>query len=221
MDDKPSLSTTEEPAASFVGCALLGGALLAARGRDRRGTSLLRLAGLALIGVAAAPALNQIVRRTGERRRTFSLRLTTEIGRPVADVFAFFKNFENYPRVLHGLRSVVDYDDGRSHWEAYSPSGEIIQWSAVVTKYVPNSVIAIESVAGGDVEASTTMRFVPLGPSRTRLEFEANFRPLHTRLHDAISAIVGPPAVTRVRADIERARFYLESLTTQEKAESS
>ena len=54
-----------------------------------------------------------------------------EIERPVSDVFAFFKDFENFPRVFGGLRSVIDYENGLSHWEAYSPSGAIVAWIGV------------------------------------------------------------------------------------------
>jgi uncharacterized membrane protein len=183
--------------------------LVGAGSRERR--SLLQLAGLALIGIGAAPIASLVVRRAGERRRTVALTRSIEIARPVEDVFAFVKDFENLPLVIRSLRSVVDYQDGRSRWEVYSPAGEILEWSAVVTKFVPNSVIAWESVPGGPVEAKGVVRFVPLGPARTRLEVEATYRPAQTPLREAIRALTTASLEDRVGKDMEHARFYLES----------
>ena len=182
---------------------------MGAGSRERR--PLAQLAGLALIGIGAKPIVELIVRRAGERRRTVALTRSIEIARSVEDVFAFVKDFENLPLVVRSLRSVVDYQDGRSRWEVYSPAGEILEWSAVITKFVPNSVIAWESVPGGAVEAKGLVRFIPLGPARTRLEVEASYRPTHTPLKEAIRALTTASLEDRVGKDMEHARFYLES----------
>lgn len=185
--------------------------LLGVGSDEGESSDLVRLAGLALIGVAAKPIVEAILQRAGQRRRTVDIRGSIEIARPVEDVFAFVKDFENLPLVVRSLRSVVDFQDGRSRWEAYSPSGDIIQWSSVVTKYVPNSVIAWESVPGEMVEARVAIRFAPVGPARTRLEVEASYRPAKTALRDAIRALATASLEDRVRKDMEHARFYLES----------
>ena len=79
------------------------------------------------------------------------MRSSIEVDRSVGEVFAFLNDFENFPRVIGNLRSVIDYQDGRAHWEAYTPTGHIVEWDTVVTKYVPRSVIAWESTSGSEV----------------------------------------------------------------------
>ena len=117
--------------------AALGGVILGLSG-GRRGSGWLRLLGVTLVGVALRPIVEERVRRAGSERRSLASRASINIDRPVRDVFAFFKDFENLPRIFGALRSVVDYQDGRSHWELYVPSGhETLEWDAVVTKYVP------------------------------------------------------------------------------------
>lgn len=189
-----------------------GGALLALSGDTRRGRAVLRLLGLGLIGFAAQPILEDRIRRVGERRRSVAFQTLIDIERSVTDVFAFFKDFENFPRVIGGLESVIDYQDGRSRWQIFTPSGRIVSWDAVVTKYVPNSVIAWESVQGSAVETAGLVRFTPLSPRWTRLELSMTYRPTYTGLDDAIHALFGPRATRRLRTDLEHARFYLESL---------
>jgi len=193
-----------------IALGALGVLLVAAAPRRRPSGTLIRLAGLALIGVAASPTIERRIRRVGARRRTLALRESINIERPIADVFAFFKDFENFPKVIGALRSVTDYEDGRSHWAAYSPAGRVIEWDAVVTKYVPNSVIGWESVTHA-VESVGLARFTAVSPTRTSVALNVTYHPAQTTLSDALRALVSPPFAVRLRRDLEHVRFYLES----------
>jgi uncharacterized membrane protein len=207
----PNDSPFPEPGFADLAIAALGGLLLAFGVRDRRAQALLRTAGLALIGVAARPVVERAIRGAGERRRTVKIRESIELERGVADVFAFFKDFENFPRVFGGLKSVVDFQDGRSHWEAYTPSGRVIAWDTEITKYVPNTVIAWESVAGSPVETRNVLRFTALGAERTRIDVETAYRPSETPMQDAVHALISKSRQARMRADMDHTKSYLES----------
>ena len=104
-------------------------------------------------------------------------------------MFSFFKDFECFPKVIGALRSVVDYQDGRSHWEMYTPSGDILAWDVVVTKFVPQAVIGWESVPGSAVEMSGIARFTPRDEHSTTVSLELVFRPAFTGFTDALYAI--------------------------------
>jgi uncharacterized membrane protein len=212
---RPNHSLAAEPSFADFAIGALGGLLLAIGVRDRRAQALLRVAGLALIGVAARPVVKRAILGAGERRRTTKIRESIELERGVADVFAFFKDFENFPRVFGGLKSVVDFQDGRSHWEAYTPSGKIIAWKTVVTKYVPNCVIAWESVPGSPVETRNVLRFTALDANRTRIDVETAYRPSETPMNEAVHALIGRSHEARMRADMDHTKFYLESDATR------
>jgi uncharacterized membrane protein len=190
--------------------AAVGGALIGLSRRGR-GSVAARLAGFALVGVAARPFVTAAITRAGARRRNIAFNSSVEIERPVADVFAFFKDFENFPRVIGAVRSVVDYQDGRSHWEVYTPSGSVLSWDAVVTKYVPNSVIAWESVVRSLVQSAGVARFIALSPTRTRVDLSVTHHPLHTTLKDAVRALLATDPRKTVNDNLDRIRFYLES----------
>lgn len=194
-----------------LAAALIGGALLGASdGRSRR-RSLLRLVGTGLLAGAAIPALEKRVLGLGDARRRIRLRMTTEVHRPVGEVFAFLKDFENFPKLVGSLRRVIDYEDGRSHWEGYTPSGGLVAWDVVVTKYVPSSVIGWESVPGGDVDAAGLIRFAPVGPDSTRLDIELSYAPHATALGDALHALTGMRRDEQLEHELARASFYIES----------
>ena len=175
----------------------------------------MRAIGAGLIAFAAQPLIEQRVQIAGDRRRQVSFKSIIDIERPVAEVFAFFKDFENFAHVIGGVRSVIDYQDGRSRWEVYSPSGGTLVWDAVVTKYLPNSVIAWESVPRSVVETGGVVRFTALAPRWTRLQLAFRYRPARTDLSDAVHSLLAPRASRRLRADLERTRFYIESLPSE------
>ena len=172
-----------------------------------RGKRWHRVTAATAIAGAVTPALLRWVRRTGHRRRTVDLRMTVVVERPIAEVFQFCRDFENFPDILDVLDRVEDYQDGRSHWVVRAPDGERIEWDAVVTKYVPSAVIAWESVPGSPVRATGLMRFSVLGESETRVDLTLTYRPLRTALRDAVRALAIPPNSMRVREGLARASF--------------
>ena len=192
--------------------AAVGGVLIGMSGRKTAGSALVRMAGYAMLGLAARPFISAAVRKAGARRRSLATTSTIEIARSVPEVFAFFKDFENFPRVIGSVRSVLDYQDGRSHWELYTPSGAVVEWDAVVTKYVPNSVIAWESVVRSLVDSSGIVRFTALSPTRTRVDLAITHRPIQTTLKDAIRTFLAPHGRNMIDRHLDRIRFYLESL---------
>jgi uncharacterized membrane protein len=194
----------------------LGGALLAASPEHRGTRAVARAAGLALIALAASPMLGRVILSAGARRRRVALRSSIEVDRPLPAVFAFFKDFENLPRVVGALRSVTDYQDGRSHWQAYTLAGQLIEWDVVVTKYVPNTVIGWESTRNSPVDVRSQLRFTPVSATRTRIEVEVYFAPAATGLADAIRSFIAVANERRLKAELEHLRFYLETVLPEE-----
>lgn len=194
-----------------IALAALGGALVAQRDRRRLGP-IAALVGLGFIAQAARPILRDWVLRRGTARRRVRLGTTIEVARPVAEVFAFCKDFENFPRVIGALRRVTDFQDGRSHWEAYSASGHVLEWDALVTKYVPNTVIGWASTPSSMVETTGILRFAATPNNGTRVTVELTYVPRDGGLGDALHALTSRPRQKLLLAEIERASFYIESL---------
>jgi uncharacterized membrane protein len=190
--------------------ALLAGVLFG-YSVPRRGPKAVgaRLAGSALLFAAFAPALTRQLLRVGAARRRVHLRTSFQIDRPVRDVFSFCRDFENFPRVVHSLHSIVDYQDGRSRWEVRSPNGEILAWDAVVTKYVPNVVIAWRSIPGAVVDCNGLIRFSPTPRGGTRLQIAVDYDPRHTGLSDAVRALFDASGTEQLERDLARANIYL------------
>ena len=214
-------TTRRPPGAEQFAEAILGGTLFGyASLRRGRSAAATRVAATALLFAAFAPALTRQLLRAGAARRRFRLRTSLDIERPVREVFEFCRDFENFPRVVQSLRSVTDYQDGRSHWEVMSPSGELLAWDAQVTKYVPNVVIAWRSVPKSVVDCNGLIRFSPGRNGGTHLDVEIGYHPCHTGLTDAIRALFDVSRKNQLEADLARANFYLATQPREPQAPS-
>ncbi len=172
--------------------------------RDGR-RRLERIAITAVIAGWIGPTVARMVRRAGAARRAVDLRMSVVVERPITEVFEFSHDFENFPEITDELLSVEDSQDGRSHWVVRSPTGRTIEWDAIVTKYVPNAVIAWESVPGSSVESTGLMRFAPVSPGQTRVDITLTYLPLHTTLAEAIRAIFRSTSAQRLRSEVASA----------------
>ena len=226
------MSTTTSPQSHTVeqlAEAILAGVLFGYAGRRPGRIALTtRIAGAALLVSAFAPALLRRVLRAGAARRRVHLRTTVELERPVHEVFEFCRDFENFPRVIQSLHSVTDFQDGRSHWEVMSPTGEILAWDAQVTKYVPNVVLAWRSLPGSVVDCNGLIRFAPTPSGGTELKIQIEYDPRHTGLSDAVRALFDISRERQLEADLARANFYFatrpresDSPTVEEGSEAS
>ncbi|HYC50034.1 MAG TPA: SRPBCC family protein [Gemmatimonadaceae bacterium] len=178
-----------------------------------KGKRWLRLAIGAMVAGAMTPAVLRWVRRAGAANRAVDMRMTLVVERPVAEVFEFCRDFANFPEIVDVLLSVEDYQDGRSHWAVRSPTGQAIEWDAVVTKYVPNSVIAWESVRNSTVQSTGLMRFSPLSVSETRLDLSLTYLPRSTNLSEAFAALLSGRNRDRIRSELVSATRALGTRT--------
>jgi uncharacterized membrane protein len=206
MPDDASHSTAALAALPESADLALAGALLVL-GVRRRGFlgAALSIAGAALAVRVLRTPLEDALRREGGRRRAAQVRTSLLVERPVREMFAFWSDFANFPRLIEGLEGVQDFGDGRSRWTLRLGSGALLEWDATVTKYVPGQVIAWESVADSPVASAGIVRFEALGPTRTRLDVDVSWAPGATSTREALRAFTVRRGGDRLRDELARA----------------
>ena len=83
------------------------------------------------------------------------------INRPPAELFTFWRNFENLPHIMENVESVECLDERRSRWRLRWPKDHLIEWEADVINEHPNELIAWRTLEGSDVRHAGTVRFSP------------------------------------------------------------
>ena len=85
------------------------------------------------------------------------------INKPVAEVYAYFRDFSNLPSFMENVVSIDTPDATRSHWVVKAPGGTTVEWDARVTEDQPNALIAWTSACPSG--SSSTQDAVMFGPS--------------------------------------------------------
>lgn len=102
---------------------------------------------------------------------------TVRVGASLPYVFAFWDDYRNFPRFMSRVREVHDLGDRRSRWVVSGPAGTRVEWTAEVTKVVPNALIEWRSEPGSQVRHHGIVRFDPDGNGGTRVHIRLRYLP--------------------------------------------
>jgi len=134
------------------------------------------------------------------------------IDRSPADLYAFWRNFEQLPQFMNHLKSVKVIGDNLTHWVAKGPMKTDVAWDARTINERPNELIAWKSVEGSDIYTAGSVRFQPAPGNRgtmVRVTFE--YEPPAGKLGAAIAKIFGEDPVKQVNVDLRRLKQLMET----------
>jgi len=133
------------------------------------------------------------------------------VNRPPNEVYSFWRNFENLPRFMRHLESVVDLGDGRSHWKVKGPAGMEVEWDATIIADVPNEVITWRSLEGADVDNAGAVRFERAAGGRgTIVRVNLEYNPIAGVLGAAVAKLFGEEPEQQLDDDLRRFKQVME-----------
>lgn len=137
---------------------------------------------------------------------------TVTINRPRAEIYAFWRDFSNLPRVMENLERIEIVDARRSHWFVKAPAGKTVDWEAVVTEDEPGRLIAWQSVEGADVASSGRVEFLDAPPGRgTMVRATFSYDPPAGWLGEWIAKLFQREPNVQARRDLRRLKQFLET----------
>jgi uncharacterized membrane protein len=206
--------------------SLLAGAWMVARGvlRLRRGpwSLLTLLAGIPLVrrGLTGHSTLYQMLGIDTQRglsttagcdaMRAELAEASVMIERPIAEVYEFWRKFENIPQFIAGIDSVTRLETGGWKWSATGMLGRVLEWETEVTQDVEHQRIAWRSRPGSVFPCEGTVEFHPL-PGGTEVVVRMMYEPLAGKLGTQIARTIGIDAQRILVRDLARLKLILES----------
>ena len=165
------------------------------------------------LGLLARGVTNTEFKRlvgAGGGRRAVDIQKTINIAAPVEQVFDFWDNFENFPRFMTNVREVRDAGNGMSHWVVAGPAGVPVEWDAVMTRRVPNELLAWKSVEGATIENAGFIRFEPTAGA-TRVQVKLTYNPPAGAIGHGVAALFGADPKTEMDQDLMRTKTLIET----------
>jgi uncharacterized membrane protein len=135
------------------------------------------------------------------------------INKPADELYRFWRDFENLPRIMNHLESVRVTDQRTSHWVAKAPriAGGSVEWDAEITTDEPNARIAWRSLAGSQVDTAGEIRFSKaLGDRGTEVHISMSYVPPGGKLGHWLSAMLGQNPNRMIREDLRNFKRLME-----------
>jgi uncharacterized membrane protein len=149
---------------------------------------------------------------TVNARKAVKVEHSVTIAKPRAELFAFWRNFENLPRFMDHLVAVRVDSPMRSHWEAKAPAGQTVEWDAEIVNEVPDSIIAWKSVGNPDVANAGAVNFSDAPGGRgTVVRVTIDYEPPAGKVGAALAHLFTEEPDRQVREDLRRFKQLMET----------
>ena len=107
----------------------------------------------------------------------FELEKTIRIDCAISDLFTFWANPENYPKVFSHILGIERLGENLYRWRMAGPGGVPVTLEGMITRSVPNTLIEWKSLPGSTVGNLGFVRLDPLYDGSTRVRVRMFYRP--------------------------------------------
>lgn len=210
------LSTQERVFSAF------GSGLLIATGLSRRSvggilTSALSgyllyrgLTGRCPVSESLGGKMQEMSRRMSQDAPIF-VETSVTIEKPAADLYHFWRRFDNLPRIMSHLKSVEQLSDRRSRWTARGPAGVNVEWDAEIVADDEPRRIAWRSVEGAQVPNTGSVEFrEALAGRGTEVRVRLQYHPPGGAAGAALARLFGEEPSQQVEDDLRNFKRKLE-----------
>jgi uncharacterized membrane protein len=211
---------------ALLGCGLL---LRGLRGRSGVMGNVTALMGIALLNRAASgycPAYHAMGFNTRDRSdtsllgrpkvhtdRAIKIQQSITIHRSARDLYRYWRQVENLPKVMSHLRSVVAINEHLSHWIIETlPHTREIEWDAEIVNEVDNERIGWRTLKGAVVEHAGSVVFEAIGDATTKVTVTLQYDPPGGPLGAALASLFGQDAAKTIGEDLARFKEVMEKI---------
>lgn len=175
-----------------------------------------RRLGIAMGAVAGVTALDLVCGRQLSHNAAADpfehITVATTVNRPLAEVYAFWRDLENLPRFMRHVESVTASGANRWHWKVRGPAGTSVEWDAEIAGERQNELLAWRSLAGAEVENSGAVHFRPAPGGRgTEVVVRLHYSPPAGALGSFAAWLGGEHPQQQLREDVRRFKQVMET----------
>ncbi|MBZ5521171.1 MAG: SRPBCC family protein [Acidobacteriia bacterium] len=127
-----------------------------------------------------------------------------------ADLYEFWVNPENFPKIFTHLKEVTRVEDDTYRWQVMGPAGIPISWTAMITRRVPGSIVEWHSAPDSAIENHGSIRLDAAKDGGTRVHIQMTYNPPAGLLGHAFAALLGIDPRSLMNEDFARLKAFLE-----------
>ena len=135
---------------------------------------------------------------------------TISINATPSELYDFWKNLENYPKVFSHVNQVTREKEGLFRWQVPGPAGIPLTWTGRITRLVPEKTIEWWSTPESTIENHGIVHLDAEKDGRTRVHIEMSYNPPAGLLGHAVAALLGLDPKNSMDQDFVRLKSLFE-----------
>jgi uncharacterized membrane protein len=161
--------------------------------------------------------LNAPLKRMIGVDETAGLRIqkAASINATAADLYEFWKNPENYPKVFAHVRQITPEQNGIFLWQVLGPAGIPLTWRGRITRLVPEKRIEWWSLPESIIENHGVIHLEAQKDGGTRVQIDMSYNPPAGLLGHAVAALLGLDPKSALDQDMVQLKSLLEQGKTR------
>jgi uncharacterized membrane protein len=116
---------------------------------------------------------------------------TAYIDATTAELYDFWKNPQNYPKVFAHVKQITPEQNGIFLWQVAGPPGIPLSWKGRITRLVPEQRIEWWSLPGSIIQNRGVIHLEAQKDGRTRVQIEMTYNPPAGLVGHAIATLLG------------------------------
>jgi uncharacterized membrane protein len=209
---KINVGGAERIASVIAGTAL---AVYAIRNRNSTRGKIVAIIGTVLLkrGVTGYCEINYALGRNAGLRKADAVEAIASftVNKPRAEIYKFWRNFENLPAFMEHLESVKMIDLYRSKWTAKLPGGfGTVTWDARIDEEVEDALISWISLPGSIIDNAGEIRFTDSVGQGTEVTAQISYRLPAGQLGSIAGRLLNPVVEKMIQNDLHRFKEHLE-----------
>jgi uncharacterized membrane protein len=142
----------------------------------------------------------------------YKIEKTIHVNRTADDLYRYWRQLENLPRIMSNLVSVMETGEQRSHWVAEGVLGTRVEWDAEIIEDRPSELISWRSLPGSDVDTAGSVRFTSESFDRgTTLRISIKYDPPAGKLGATIASLLGDGLEHKLAEDLRKFKQAMEA----------
>lgn len=134
------------------------------------------------------------------------------IRKPAEELYRFWRELENLPRVMSHLESVQQIDGRRSHWKAKSVGGSSVEWDAEIVEEHEGRSIGWKTTDDAPVPHAGSVWFESAPGNRgTELTVHLRYDPPAGKLGRGLAILFHEEPGQQIAGDLQRFKQLIET----------
>ena len=131
------------------------------------------------------------------------------------DLYAFWADPENYPKVFSHIRSVQREGENSYRWEIVGPAGVPMSWTGAIVRREPNKLVEWRSEEGAAIENHGVIHIEPEGNGYTRVHLQMTYHPPAGLVGHAVAVLLGQDPRSMMETEFVRLKSIFEEGKTR------